>query len=231
MSTDNVTYAAAGGTTPEAGAPDAYAGSYDTTEGRIYTVAGGDWDTITAAPEGMKDRIVVNMGPQHPSTHGVLRLILEIDGETVTEARCGIGYLHTGIEKECEVKTWQQVVPLTDRTDYLANLSNNLGYVLAVELKSATGTVTPSQAATAGKLRALGHGYSVVRSIQQLGEEITRAGILLTPNWQFVAARHDAELAAIAPAKKRLAAPKAKPTLSQIARGNRFSLAGAKGGK
>ena len=105
------------------------------------------------------------------------------------------------------------------------------GYVLAVELKSATGTVTPSQAATAGKLRELGHGYSVVRSIQQLGEEITRAGILLTPNWQVVAARHDAELHAIAPAKKRLAAPKAKPTLSQIARGNRFSLVGAKGGK
>jgi NADH-quinone oxidoreductase subunit D len=73
------------------------------------------------------------MGPQHPSTHGVLRLMLELDGETVLRAEPDIGYLHTGIEKQCEDKTYQQVVPLTDRVDYLANLSNNLCYVLAVE--------------------------------------------------------------------------------------------------
>ncbi len=78
-------------------------------------------------------RMVLNMGPQHPSTHGVLRLKLELDGESVVHAESDIGYLHTGIEKECEVKTYQQVVPLTDRVDYLANLSNNLCYCLAVE--------------------------------------------------------------------------------------------------
>jgi NADH-quinone oxidoreductase subunit D len=77
--------------------------------------------------------MVLNMGPQHPSTHGVLRLKLELDGESVVHAESDIGYLHTGIEKECETKTYQQVVPLTDRVDYLANLSNNLCYCLAVE--------------------------------------------------------------------------------------------------
>jgi NADH-quinone oxidoreductase subunit D len=78
-------------------------------------------------------RMTLNMGPQHPSTHGVLRMILELDGETVVQARCDIGYLHTGIEKECEQKTWQQVVTLTDRIDYLCPLTNNLCYCLAVE--------------------------------------------------------------------------------------------------
>jgi NADH-quinone oxidoreductase subunit D len=78
-------------------------------------------------------RMTLNMGPQHPSTHGVLRVVLELDGETILTAVPDIGFLHTGIEKECEVKTWQQVVTLTDRVDYLANLSNNLVYALAVE--------------------------------------------------------------------------------------------------
>lgn len=77
--------------------------------------------------------MVLNMGPQHPSTHGVLRLLLELDGETIVKADCDIGYLHTGIEKQCETLTYQQAVTLTDRTDYLANLSNNLCYCLAVE--------------------------------------------------------------------------------------------------
>ena len=81
---------------------DIFSGSYETTQGRVYTLSGGDWDTVLGAPNGERERIVVNMGPQHPSTHGVLRLILELDGETVTEARCGIGYLHTGIEKKCQ---------------------------------------------------------------------------------------------------------------------------------
>ena len=70
--------------------------------------------------------MVLNMGPQHPSTHGVLRLLLELDGETIVKAAPDIGYLHTGIEKEFEVKTYQQGVTLTDRIDYLAPLSNNL---------------------------------------------------------------------------------------------------------
>ena len=78
-------------------------------------------------------RMTLNMGPQHPSTHGVLRMVLELDGETIITAFPDIGFLHTGIEKECEVKTWQQAVTLTDRVDYLANLSNNLVYALAVE--------------------------------------------------------------------------------------------------
>ncbi|MGC2658958.1 MAG: NADH-quinone oxidoreductase subunit D, partial [Bryobacteraceae bacterium] len=78
-------------------------------------------------------RMTLNMGPQHPSTHGVLRIVIELEGETIVKARPEIGYLHTGIEKECEAKNYQQVVPLTDRVDYLANLSNNLCYSLAVE--------------------------------------------------------------------------------------------------
>ncbi|MGA8026363.1 MAG: NADH dehydrogenase (quinone) subunit D [Bryobacteraceae bacterium] len=82
---------------------------------------------------GTGRRMTLNMGPQHPSTHGVLRVVLDLDGETILKARPEIGYLHTGIEKQCEVKKYQQVVPLTDRVDYLANLSNNLCYALAVE--------------------------------------------------------------------------------------------------
>ncbi len=77
--------------------------------------------------------MVLNMGPQHPSTHGVLRVVLELEGETVITARPDIGYLHTGIEKQFESRNWQQGVVLTDRVDYLANLSNNLVYALAVE--------------------------------------------------------------------------------------------------
>ena len=84
--------------------------------------------------EGAKDQhLVLNMGPQHPSTHGVLRLVLEIDGETVVRLYPEIGYLHTGIEKTCEAKFYQQVVPLTDRVDYLGPMANNLCYCLAVE--------------------------------------------------------------------------------------------------
>ena len=77
--------------------------------------------------------MVLNMGPQHPSTHGVLRLLLEIDGETIVRMMPDIGYLHTGIEKTCEAKFYQQVVPMTDRIDYLCPMTNNLAYCLAVE--------------------------------------------------------------------------------------------------
>ena len=77
--------------------------------------------------------MTINMGPQHPSTHGVLRLILELDGETVVKATPDIGFLHRGVEKLAEYKTYHQFITLTDRLDYLAPLSNNLGYVLAVE--------------------------------------------------------------------------------------------------
>jgi NADH-quinone oxidoreductase subunit D len=91
---------------------------------------------ILEAPiaEGSNDQtMVLNMGPQHPSTHGVLRLVLEIDGEIVVRLYPEIGYLHTGIEKTCEAKFYQQVVPLTDRIDYLSPMHNNLCYCLAVE--------------------------------------------------------------------------------------------------
>ena len=84
--------------------------------------------------EGSRDQhMVLNMGPQHPSTHGVLRLVLEIDGEIVVRLYPEIGYLHTGIEKTCEAKFYQQIVPLTDRVDYLGPMANNLVYSLAVE--------------------------------------------------------------------------------------------------
>ncbi|MCP5114195.1 MAG: hypothetical protein GY953_25475, partial [bacterium] len=72
-------------------------------------------------------------GPQHPSTHGVLRLLVDLEGEIIRSAEPDIGFLHTGIEKQCESLTYQQAVTLTDRVDYLANMSNNLCYVLAVE--------------------------------------------------------------------------------------------------
>jgi NADH-quinone oxidoreductase subunit D len=84
-------------------------------------------------PFGPAQPMVLNMGPQHPSTHGVLRVILELDGETVLKAESVIGYLHTGIEKSCESKTYSQAITLTDRIDYLAPMSNNLAYCLAVE--------------------------------------------------------------------------------------------------
>src|SRR5881409_3609164 len=88
----------------------------------------------TPALEPGQDRtMILNMGPQHPSTHGVLRVILEIDGENVVRILPDIGYLHTGIEKTCEAKFYQQVVPLTDRIDYLCPMTNNLAYCLAVE--------------------------------------------------------------------------------------------------
>ncbi|TNC25802.1 NADH-quinone oxidoreductase subunit D [Amycolatopsis alkalitolerans] len=100
----------------------------------VFTVAGGDWDTVVdGAGEVPEERVVVNMGPQHPSTHGVLRLILELAGETVTDARCGIGYLHTGIEKNLEYRTWTQAVTFITRMDYLAPFANEVAYCLAVE--------------------------------------------------------------------------------------------------
>src|SRR5919201_4548349 len=110
---------------------DAYAPERETTEGPVYTVTGGDWDTLIDSEHD--DRIVINMGPQHPSTHGVLRLVLELEGETVQQARSVIGYLHTGIEKNCEYRTWTQGVTFVTRMDYLAPIFNEYAYVLGVE--------------------------------------------------------------------------------------------------
>ncbi len=113
---------------------DPYASSRETTEGTIYSVTGGDWDdVVTEIGSTKEEHVVVNMGPQHPSTHGVLRLILELEGETVNEARCGIGYLHTGIEKNAEYRNWTQGVTFVTRMDYLTPFFNETAYCLAVE--------------------------------------------------------------------------------------------------
>ncbi|MBF6541927.1 NADH-quinone oxidoreductase subunit D [Nocardia brasiliensis] len=105
-----------------------------TGEPTVVTVAGQDWEEVADSLRGAgEERIVVNMGPQHPSTHGVLRLILEIEGETVTEARCGIGYLHTGIEKNLEFRNWTQGVTFVTRMDYLSPFFNETAYCLGVE--------------------------------------------------------------------------------------------------
>jgi len=113
---------------------DPYAPSRDTTEGKVFSVTGGDWDALVQDIGATKEeRVVVNMGPQHPSTHGVLRLVLELEGETVTEARCGIGYLHTGIEKNMEYRNWTQGTTFVTRMDYLGPLHNETAYCLAVE--------------------------------------------------------------------------------------------------
>jgi NADH-quinone oxidoreductase subunit D len=112
---------------------DVYSPSRETTEGRVYNVSGGDWDSVFGDQEFDDERLVINMGPQHPSTHGVLRLVLELDGETVSDARAVIGYLHTGIEKNTEFRTWTQGVTFVTRMDYVAPLFNELVYCMGVE--------------------------------------------------------------------------------------------------
>jgi NADH-quinone oxidoreductase subunit D len=105
-------------------------------EGRIYDVAGEDWDAIVSAgnEDGSEnEKIIVNMGPQHPSTHGVIRLILTLEGETVSEVRAAVGYLHTGIEKNMECRTWTQGSTFVTRADYLMPLFNEMAYVLSME--------------------------------------------------------------------------------------------------
>ena len=108
----------------EAGAQDSFV-----TSGAVQ-----DWDELLSqVRENAQERIIVNLGPQHPSTHGVLRLIIELEGETVIEARCGIGYLHTGIEKNCEYRSWTQGVTYVTRADYLAPMFNEVAYCLGTE--------------------------------------------------------------------------------------------------
>jgi NADH-quinone oxidoreductase subunit D len=110
------------------------AGEKDTEGASVYNPAGGDWDAIVDEASSLhEERIVVNMGPQHPSSHGVLRMIIELDGESVTEAKAGVGYLHTGIEKSMEFRTWTQGVTFCTRMDYLTPLFNETAYCLAVE--------------------------------------------------------------------------------------------------
>ena len=121
-------------TSPAGEARDFYAQPGEATEGTVYTAMGGDWGEIAAEQAERSDEIlVINMGPQHPSTHGVLRLILECDGETVLSIRPGIGFLHTGIEKNMEYRTWTQGSTFVTRMDYVSPLFNEAAYCLGVE--------------------------------------------------------------------------------------------------
>ncbi len=113
---------------------DFYAGSGEDLSGTVYTAIGGDWDEISSEQAERGDEtLVINMGPQHPSTHGVLRLIVECDGETVMSVRPGIGFLHTGIEKNMEYRSFTQGVAFVTRMDYVAPLFNEAAYCLSVE--------------------------------------------------------------------------------------------------
>ena len=113
---------------------DPYASARETTEGRVYTVTGGDFQDMMAGGDPIQgERMVLNMGPQHPSTHGVLRLVLELEGETVTQTRLVIGYLHTGIEKNTEYRNWTQGVTFLTRADYLSPIFTETAYCLGVE--------------------------------------------------------------------------------------------------
>ncbi|HET6500202.1 MAG TPA: NADH-quinone oxidoreductase subunit D [Amycolatopsis sp.] len=113
-------------------APVEYVGSRETTEGRIYHVSGGDWDEVLG-DVGPDERMVINMGPSHPGTHGVMRAVVELEGERIAQLRPVVGYLHTGIEKNIEYRTWTQAVTFVTRADYLSPLANELSYCLAVE--------------------------------------------------------------------------------------------------
>ena len=100
--------------------------------------------SVTETKEIVQKEITLNMGPQHPSTHGVLRLVLDLQGETIVNMDPQIGYLHRGIEKWMESKTYHQVIPMTDRLDYISCMCNNLGYVTTVE--KLAGIVVPERA-------------------------------------------------------------------------------------
>ncbi len=114
---------------------DFYAAPGEEAEGTVYTaMGGGDWaDIASAQAERGDETLVINMGPQHPSTHGVLRLMVECDGETVQSIRPGIGFLHTGIEKNMEYRSWTQGTTFVTRMDYVAPLFNEAAYCFSVE--------------------------------------------------------------------------------------------------
>lgn len=103
------------------------------TDQRVEDVEAAGLGAYVEEWDQSEERMTVNMGPQHPSTHGVLRLVLELEGEMVRDVKPVIGYLHTGMEKECEDNTWRQAVTIVTRMDYLAPLHNELAYSMAVE--------------------------------------------------------------------------------------------------
>ncbi|WP_108719137.1 NADH-quinone oxidoreductase subunit D [Miniimonas sp. S16] len=151
-----------------------FAGEEEDLDGAaVFTAHGGDWQSIAeeAARLG-EERIVVNMGPQHPSTHGVLRLVIEIDGETVREVRVGIGYLHTGIEKNMEFRTWTQGVTFCTRMDYVAPFFQEVAYCLGVE--QLLGVEVPERATLVRVLlmelqRAASHLVAIATGGNELG--------------------------------------------------------------
>ena len=113
---------------------DYYAQGSEPTTGTVYMPMGGDWaDIEQEQAERGDETLVINMGPQHPATHGVLRLILETEGETVKSVRPGIGFLHTGIEKNMEFRNWAQGSAFVTRMDYVAPIFNEMAYCLSVE--------------------------------------------------------------------------------------------------
>ncbi len=154
-------------------------------EGRVYNVGGQDWDDIVAAADEAGDRpgderLIVNMGPQHPSTHGVLRLILTLDGETVTELRPVVGYLHTGIEKNMEVRTWTQGVTFCTRMDYLAPLFNETAFCLATERLLGITDAIPARASVIRVLMMeLNRIASHLMAIATFGLELGATTVLL----------------------------------------------------
>jgi NADH-quinone oxidoreductase subunit D len=127
-----------------------HAGVRETTEGRVFTLTGGDWYDVLGNPDDpiRDERIVVNLGPVHPSSHGVCRMVLELDGETVTEMRVVVGYLHTGIEKNLEFRNWIQGTTFVTRMDYLAPMFNETAYSLAVEKLLGIDDQVPERATT-----------------------------------------------------------------------------------
>src|SRR5436305_13821859 len=134
MNTDSPATGSAGTYTSTYSPDDPYGGTTTDETGRVFTVGGGDWDEVAGAVDpNESERIVVNMGPQHPSTDGVLRMVLELEGETVARSRVVIGYLHTGIEKNMEFRNWVQGVTFITRADYLSPLFTDLTYCLGVE--------------------------------------------------------------------------------------------------
>jgi NADH-quinone oxidoreductase subunit D len=154
-------------------------------EGRVYNVGGQDWDDIVAAADQAGDRpgderLIVNMGPQHPSTHGVLRLILTLDAETVTELRPVIGYLHTGIEKNMEFRTWTQGVTFCTRMDYLSPLFNETAFCLATERLLGIEAAIPERASVIRVLMMeLNRISSHLMAIATFGLELGATTVLL----------------------------------------------------
>ncbi|MCL1897435.1 MAG: NADH-quinone oxidoreductase subunit D [Micrococcales bacterium] len=119
----------------------------ETVDDTGFQAIGGDWKEIAhEISRRMEERVVVNMGPQHPSTHGVLRVILELDGEIVTETRVGLGFLHSGIEKTMEYRTWAQGSALASRADYVCSIHNEAAYCFAVEKLAGVSDQIPERA-------------------------------------------------------------------------------------